>query len=442
MDNETVGKMIISIIGGTRGLGYWIARFLRKEGFRVIITGRDPDTGRSAAGRIGAEYCRENVRAASLADVVVVSVPIEVTSDVLREVAPHVREGGLLMDVTSVKEEPARVMGRFIARGAHYIPAHPMFGPRVSSLEGQVVVLTPSGDNPWLDDVIRFLEERKARVIVTDPSTHDRMMSVVQVLTHFAYISIAATLEAEGVDIRESRKFASPIYNLMIDTIARIVAQNPYLAYSIQTHNTYGQEMRDCFLRTATRLNEMLRDGRMDDFVAGMGLAAKNIDDVEASLGRSDKAIEALNQELIVLRNSVGQEIGIKHIYSGRVHVGVLESVTPDYAMLRSGKRVMKFKISNIRVLSEEELRRWKVENLDLRVYDVSAVFSDSVDPEVIAHLIGLLECVVDVKIVDLYRGPQIPPDHFSLTLRVRVFDRECYEEILGVLRGIGASIR
>jgi prephenate dehydrogenase len=110
--------------------------------------------------------------------------------------------------------------------------------------------------------------------------------------------------------------------------------------------------------------------------------------------------------------------------------------------MLRSGKRVMKFKISNIRVLSEEELRRWKVENLDLRVYDVSAVFSDSVDPEVIAHLIGLLECVVDVKIVDLYRGPQIPPDHFSLTLRVRVFDRECYEEILGVLRGIGASIR
>lgn len=33
--------MIISIIGGTRGLGYWIARFLRKEGFRVIITGRD-----------------------------------------------------------------------------------------------------------------------------------------------------------------------------------------------------------------------------------------------------------------------------------------------------------------------------------------------------------------------------------------------------------------
>jgi prephenate dehydrogenase len=434
--------MIISIIGGTRGLGYWIARFLRKEGFRVIITGRDHEAGRSAATRIGAEYCPANVRAASLADVVVVSVPIDVTPDVLREVAPHVRAGGLLMDVTSVKEEPARVMERFIARGAHYIPAHPMFGPRVSSLEGQVVVLTPTRDNPWLEDVIRFLEERKARVIVTDPSTHDRMMSVVQVLTHFAYISIAATLEAEGVDIRESRKFASPIYNLMIDTIARIVAQNPYLAYSIQTHNTYGQEMRDSFLRTAARLNDMLRDGLMDDFVSGMSLAAKNIDDVEASLGRSDKAIDALNHDLIVLRDSVGQEIGLRHIYSGKVHVGVLESVTPDYAILRSGKRVMKLKISNITVLSEDELRRWKVENLDLRVYDVSAVFPESVDPGVIERMVGLLDCVVEVEVVDVYRGPQIPHDHFSLTLRVKVFDRECYEEILKVLKGIGASIR
>lgn len=80
--------MIVSIIGGTRGLGYWIARFLKREGLRVIITGRDHDAGMEAASRIGVEYCGDNVQAASRADVVVVSVPIDVTADVIREVAP------------------------------------------------------------------------------------------------------------------------------------------------------------------------------------------------------------------------------------------------------------------------------------------------------------------------------------------------------------------
>jgi len=437
-----VDNMKVSVIGGTRGLGYWIARFLKDEGFSVIITGRDREAGLAAAERIGADYCPDNTRAASASDVVIVSVPIDVTPNVLREVAPNVREGCLLMDVTSVKEEPARIMAELIPDGAYFIPAHPMFGPRVTSLEGQVVVLTPTEDNPWLEPLKEFLEERKARVIVTDPEKHDLMMAVVQVLTHFAYISIAATLESAGVDIRESRKFASPIYNLMIDTIARIVAQNPYLAYSIQTHNRHARRMRDLFLETAGELRDLLDSGAMDEFVRRMSLAAKNIDDIESSLGRSDKAIEALNHELSLLKDSVGGEVGLKHIYSGKVHVGILESVTPDYAILRSGKRTLKFKISNIRVLSGDELLRWKADNLDSAVYDISAVFPDGVRPEVIEELLGRLDGVVEARVTDRYRGPQIPDGFISLTVRIRVFERESYERVKKVIEGMGASIR
>ena len=43
------------------------------------------------------------------------------------------------------------------------------------------------------------------------------MMSIVQGLTHFSYIAIAATIEKLGIDIKESRKFASPVYSLMLD---------------------------------------------------------------------------------------------------------------------------------------------------------------------------------------------------------------------------------
>jgi len=434
--------MDIAVIGGTRGLGRWIAGFLKDEGFRVIITGRDRFVGEVAARELGVEYCPDNVEAARASDVVIISVPIESTLDVIREVAPRMRGGSLLVDVTSVKEEPARLMEELAPEGVDVLPMHPMFGPRVRSLAGQVVVLTPIRRSKWFRRVVDFLKGKGARVLVTSPRKHDRMMSVVQVLTHFAYISIASTIRDLGVDVRESRKFASPIYNLMLDTIARIVSQNPYLAYSIQVYNRFGEGVREKFIETVEGLGDLLRRGEKDEFVRCMSFAAKGLDDVEASLGRSDKAIFALNRELDVLKEAVGKEVGVKHIYSGNVHVGVLESVDPDFVVLRVGKRRVRLKVSNIRVLSRGEVWSWKVENLPRRSYDISAVFPEGCDPEIIRGVIEGLDGVIEASVVDVYRGDQIPSGMVSITFRFEVFDPEVYEKVKGLLEGFGAVIR
>ncbi|MDI9624180.1 MAG: prephenate dehydrogenase [Methanothermobacter sp.] len=434
--------MDIAVIGGTRGLGKWIAGFLKGEGFKVIITGRDRVTGENAGRELGVEYCPDNVRAARGADVVIISVPIENTLDVIREVAPNMRRGSLLVDVTSVKEEPARLMEELVPEGVDVLPAHPMFGPRIRSLAGQVVVLTPLRKSRWVERAVSFLRDRGARVLITSPEKHDRMMSVVQVLTHFAYISIALTIRDLGVDVGESRRFASPIYNLMLDTIARIVSQNPYLAYSIQVYNRYGERVRREFIGAVERLEDLLRRGEKDDFVRWMSFAAKSLDDVEASLGRSDKAIFALNKELDVLKDSVGKEVGLKHIYSGNVHVGVLESVDPDFAVLKVGKRRVRLKVSNIRVLDKEELWDWKVKNLPRRSYDISAMFLEGCDPEVIRSVIEGLDGVVRASVVDIYKGDQIPSGMVSVTFRFEVIDRGVYERVKGLLEGFGAIIR
>ncbi|MEM4525040.1 MAG: prephenate dehydrogenase [Methanothermobacter sp.] len=434
--------MDIAVIGGTRGLGKWIAGFLKGEGFKVIITGRDRVTGENAGRELGVEYCPDNVRAARGADVVIISVPIENTLDVIGEVAPNMRRGSLLVDVTSVKEEPARLMEELVPEGVDVLPAHPMFGPRIRSLAGQVVVLTPLRKSRWVERAVSFLRDRGARVLITSPEKHDRMMSVVQVLTHFAYISIALTIRDLGVDVGESRRFASPIYNLMLDTIARIVSQNPYLAYSIQVYNRYGERVRREFIGAVERLEDLLRRGEKDDFVRWMSFAAKSLDDVEASLGRSDKAIFALNKELDVLKDSVGKEVGLKHIYSGNVHVGVLESVDPDFAVLKVGKRRVRLKVSNIRVLDKEELWDWKVKNLPRRSYDISAMFLEGCDPEVIRSVIEGLDGVVRASVVDIYKGDQIPSGMVSVTFRFEVIDRGVYERVKGLLEGFGAIIR
>ena len=434
--------MKVAVIGGTRGLGYWIASYLKEKKQTVTITGRDSLAGETASELIGVSYTPNNQTAASEADIVILSVPIESTPQTIKDLGPFMKKGSLLMDVTSIKEEPALLMQKYAPEGVEVLPAHPMFGPRIRSLEGQVVVLTPLEKGKWYSRVVNFLESEKVRVLSTTPEVHDRMMSVVQGLTHFAYISIAATLKRLEVDLKESRKFSSPIYSLMLDMIARIVAQNPYLCYSIQTKNSHIKETHQAFLETFQELKAMIENENQEEFVNAMSSAAKHLDDIEASLGRSDKAISALNTEIRLLNDSIGQEVGLRHIYSGKIHVGILEDLSPDFLYLKTNKKILKLKIANVETLKPGELFNWKISNLPLKTYDISVIFPKSSDASLIAKSVGNLKGVVDAEVKDIYQGDQVPSNSQSITIRYEVLDPETLIEVETFLRGFGGIIR
>lgn len=434
--------MKIAVIGGTRGLGKWIAGFLKNRDFHVIITGRDEITGRKVSRQLDVEYTSDNIKATSEADVVILSVPIDVIGKVISEIAPFLKIGSLLMDVTSVKEKPAEIMQEQVPDGVEIIPTHPLFGPRIRSLDGQVVVLTPLKKGKWYEKVYKFLEKENSRILVTNPKEHDRMMSIVQGLTHFAYIGIAATIERLEIDVKESRKFASPVYGLMVDMIARIVAQNPYLYYSIQTQNRYIKETHETFISVYEEMYGMILKKDEDGFVHIMGSAAKHLDDLEAALGRSDKAISALTEEINILKNSIAREVGLRHIYSGKIHVGILEGLSPDFLTLNQDNKKIELKLSNVEILSDNELYRWKIENYPHKNFDISAVFPENCHPEIIVDTIKSLDDVVNASVADLYHGDQIPPGKISITIKYEVIDREARFKVENLLKGFGGIIR
>ncbi len=434
--------MQVAVIGGTRGLGKWIANFLKKRGCQVTITGRNSLMGDAIASKMGVSYTSNNIQAASKAEVVVLAVPIEATPQTIKEIAPHIREGSLFLDVTSVKEEPAELMHKHAQEGVEILPIHPMFGPRVRSLDGQVVVLTPKRKGKWYPKVVDFLETEQARVLVTTPETHDRMMSIVQGLTHFAYIAVAIAIERMQIDVKESRKFASPIYSLMLDMIVRIVAQNPYLCYSIQTQNRYIPEVHEAFIETFYDLKSMVDEKNQDGFVKAMSSAAKHLDDLEAALGRSDKAISALSAEVTNLKKSIGNEVGLRHMYSGKVHIGVLESLTPDIVTLKEKNKDTNLKISNIEVLSLEELKAWKNDNFPVKTFDVSVVLPESSQPEVISQTIKSIEGVVKSEVKDVYKGKQIPKGFKSVTFNYKTIHSGSKKLVEDLLIGFGGLIR
>ncbi len=435
----------VTVIGGTRGLGKWIATELQKENLNVTITSRNKSSGEKVAKKINTNYSNDNIEAIENADLIIFSVPIESVVDTIKDVAPYAPENSLLMDVTSVKTEPSKALMEYSPKNTEILPCHPMFGPRVPSIEGQVVILTPikNRSEKSFDIIKNFLERKNAHVVISDPEEHDKTMSVVQGITHFSYISIASTIKKLNVSVKKSREFASPIYSLMLDMISRIVSQNPYLYYSIQKSNKETAISRKTLIEESIYLCKLIENGEEELFVENMSDSAKHLDEYEEALGRSDKAIGALTNDLNILKESIGREIGVEHQYSKKVHVGFVDSVSADtVTLITPNDKKITMKISNINKLSDDDLYEWKKNNLELCEYDVSVIFPTRCNKNILLNMFKNIKPVINVELKEVYKGEQIEDEHMSLTFHYSTFNKSDKNYVENYLRGIGGLIR
>jgi len=234
----------IAIIGGNGGMGQALQKLFEDFGHTVVCA--DLNTKIT------------NIEAAQHADVVVISVPIAATTEVIKEVGPHCKPNALLLDVTSTKTEPLNAMLENFSGSV--IGTHPLFGPSVHSLQGQRIALVCSRDlNEWEDWLCSIFKARGLSVLVTTAQEHDRAMGIVQVLTHQTTEVLGRTIEKLDVDVQKTLEFTSPIYLMELLMTARHFAQSSELYASIQMNNPEtgkilqalqdaGNELRDVVL--------------------------------------------------------------------------------------------------------------------------------------------------------------------------------------------------
>ncbi|MEP6763640.1 MAG: bifunctional chorismate mutase/prephenate dehydrogenase [Gemmatimonadaceae bacterium] len=242
----------IAVVGGNGQIGKILVRLFGDLGHRVLVS--DVNTALSAAD------------AAASADVTIISVPIDITEDVIRAVGPHVPSHGLLMDVTSVKEAPVAAM--LASTSASVLGTHPMFGPSVHSLQGQRVVLCRARGDAWADWVSEMLSARGLTITEATPQQHDRAMSIVQVLTHFQTQVLGLTLARLGMSLEESLQFTSPAYKLELYVTARHFAQSPALYGPIEMRNPRTGSVTEAFANATREIAQVLAEGNQPEFEA------------------------------------------------------------------------------------------------------------------------------------------------------------------------------
>ena len=251
MDEAERKMKTIGIIGGTGKLGQWFKKFFEKNNCKVLIAGRKTElTPRECAIKC---------------DVVIISVPINTTVEVIKDIGPFVREDALLMDFTSLKKEPVETMLKYSK--AAVIGAHPVFGPSVETIKNQTVVLCPVRPKHWLSWLRDIFEKNGALVRITTPEQHDKMMSIIQGITHFSTISVAHALKKLGMDIEESLHYTSPIYKLRMDMVGRLLNQDPSLYADIELLNPENKKSIKEYIKSTQKLMKIIQKNDRKGFI-------------------------------------------------------------------------------------------------------------------------------------------------------------------------------
>jgi cyclohexadieny/prephenate dehydrogenase len=253
-------------------IGSSIMRAARAHGTvrSIVATSRSPETRkRVVALGIADDVVDTNEAAVEGADLVFVCVPVGVCGAVAEEIAPHLKPGGTVSDVGSVKGSIVRDMAPHLPETVHFVPAHPVAGTEHSGpdagfaelFENRWCILTPpeGTDAAAVKKLADFWTRLGANVETMTPDHHDLVLAITSHLPHLiAYTIVGTADELETVTRSEVLKFSAGGFR----DFTRIAASDPVMWRDIFLANKDGVlEMLGRFNEDVSALTKAIRKG-------------------------------------------------------------------------------------------------------------------------------------------------------------------------------------
>ncbi|MDH5559990.1 MAG: prephenate dehydrogenase/arogenate dehydrogenase family protein [Deltaproteobacteria bacterium] len=224
----------IGIIGGLGIMGSMFEGHFKSHGIDVLISDKE-------------DHAQEKHLVLE-SELIIISVPIEETTKVIRRIKPWLTNHQLLSDFTSVKN---KIVHEMLETEADVISCHPMFG-RLADVKGQNIILLPARPGKYLSKLKRLYALLGLNVVVMeDWEKHDESMSVIQGLMHFIHIVFTQTLKSKNVDLNALLEICSPVYKANFAFACRILQRDPHLYTHILMDNPENISVLNRFISQA-----------------------------------------------------------------------------------------------------------------------------------------------------------------------------------------------
>jgi len=170
-------------------------------------------------------------------DMVILSTPVDKVLSTLKEIAPNLKKGSIVIDVASVKEAIVKDAEKIVKGRAYFIGTHPMAGSEQRGIDkadgdlfkGAPCILTKTGrtNRKALKAVSDFWKKLGSKVYQLSPPEHDKRISNISHLPHIVASALSLSVKPSSLE------FASTGFG---DT-TRIAASDPDLWISILMAN-------------------------------------------------------------------------------------------------------------------------------------------------------------------------------------------------------------
>lgn len=247
--DSSVELPVVGIIGVKGKYGSWLQKHFEERGLRVI--GSDLDTE------------LKNKDVVEQANIVIFSVPIISTVDIISELTPYSKETQLWMDITSVKTPAVKAM---LESKAEVVGLHPMCAPLVETWKGHNLVVCRARINQWESWLNAWLKKTHAHITESTAEEHDKYTALVQALVHALALTFASTLFKTEADVGKLLQFASPTFKALFALSGRVLSQDSQMYAEIQMSNPVVPKVLETASNTLDHLHKVVIAKHREEF--------------------------------------------------------------------------------------------------------------------------------------------------------------------------------
>ncbi len=219
----------ICIVGGNGAMGQWLSEFFAGRGHLVTVAVLDPENARYPVMTV-AEACKS-------AEVIVVSTPVTVAEDVLKEIFSS-KTSALVFDILSVKSPVIGILREMAGSGMQVCSVHPMFGPRAPSVAGRNVVVADCGSAKAA--ALAAVLFSGGTIVSMPVEDHDPVAAYVLGLSHAVNLGFSEALVRSGFSAEMLHACASTTFRKQTAVSREVSEENAALYYAIQRENPYN----------------------------------------------------------------------------------------------------------------------------------------------------------------------------------------------------------
>lgn len=203
------------------------------------------------------------------ADFILIAVEAENIDAVVKQLAPHIKNGAIITGQTSVKTPEIKAFEKYLSPKVHIIGSHALFGPNVNP-SGQIMAIFEHKNTPEAFDIgKKVLGDIGAKLaFLDDYKSHDKMMADIQVVTHVGFESIGTAFMHRKVFPWENTKSNNGLDNIKLLLTLRIYSYKAHVYAGLAFHNPYAKHDVRKYANVENELFGLMISEKRDKFIS------------------------------------------------------------------------------------------------------------------------------------------------------------------------------